>query len=84
MNRDTEAVRRDVRDGVMSRETAEEIFGVIVSEGTDPVVDVKASERIRRKARPPSEEIDPPTANAARWVERLLRPRDSYELNPRL
>jgi N-methylhydantoinase B len=86
VDRDVELVRRDVRDGIVSRERAKEVFGVVVSTGTDPVVDVRETASLRdalkREARP---DVEPLLPHAGTWLqEQRLRPGDEYVVNPRL
>lgn len=81
--RDAEQVRRDVRDGFVSREAAKEHFGVVVSDDFDPVVDEEATkterERLSKIERPL---VEPTTPGASNWLEENMRPGDQYLLNP--
>ncbi|MBS1888647.1 MAG: hydantoinase B/oxoprolinase family protein [Actinobacteria bacterium] len=83
LERDAERVRREVRDGVIGRAAATEIFGLVIGEGDDPALDAAAT-RARRaelasRARPLVEPTEP---EAATWVEENLRPGDLYLENP--
>ncbi len=81
--RDVEAVRGDVRDGLISRESAAEHFGVVLSDDADPVVD-EAATAARRTELATQERplVEPTEPNAATWVARNMRDGDEYLLNP--
>jgi N-methylhydantoinase B len=50
LEREPEAVLRDVEDGIISAEDAASIYGVVVSE-TDSFMDISATERLRANLR---------------------------------
>lgn len=81
--RDVERVRRDIRDGIISREVGERIFGVVVSDDLDPVVDVEKT-TARRAALPArsTATVEPTVPNASRWLEENMSEGDTYVLNP--
>jgi N-methylhydantoinase B len=83
--RDAEQVRLDVRDGIVSRAAAAEIFGVVLSEDADPLLDEAATAGSRAElaaiARPV---IVPTEPNASDWLERNMRDGDTYEVDPLL
>jgi len=76
--RPVEQVRRDVRDGIISVRTAADVFGVVVDDAADPVVDEAATVARRAAPRPPVELITPSTPSAATWVTDNLREIDEY------
>jgi N-methylhydantoinase B len=82
--RDAEQVRRDARDGLISRSTARDVFGVVLSDDADPVVDETATLALRGElaavARPI---VSPDRPDAATWVQDNMRPGDEYLINPR-
>ena len=82
-DRDAEAVRRDVRDGIVSRAAARAVFGVVLSGDRDPALLAEATrelrERIRAAGRPM---LDPTTPNASTWLAGQMREGDVYLLNP--
>jgi N-methylhydantoinase B len=80
--RDAEQVRREIRDGIISRRAAEVIFGVIVGDGPDPVLDLTAT-GVRRAelAARDSPLVKPTGPAAATWVEENLRDGDEYIMN---
>lgn len=82
-DRPLEQVRCDARDGIISRHAAREVFGVVLSDAADPVIDEAASAELRARLsiqeRPM---IDPVTPSASRWLEREMREGDVYLLNP--
>lgn len=80
-----EDVRRDVRDGIVSREAAYEQFGVVLSDGADPVVDEAATEARRAELRQVERPVlDPTVPNASTWLQRHMREGDEYHLNPQI
>ena len=81
--REVEAVRRDVRDGLVSRDRAREVFGVALSDEPDPVVDEQATEELRLQlAVVPPPLVSPTEPAAATWVAENIRECDEYLLNP--
>jgi N-methylhydantoinase B len=83
LDRSPEQVRLDVRDGVVARQAAREVFGVAVTESTDPTIDEDETEALRRDLGSQSRPlIDPTEPAAARWVEQNMREGDVYLLNP--
>lgn len=83
LERDAERVRREVRDGVISRAAATETFGVVIGDGDDPALDPEAT-RARRAELAARERplVEPTEPEAATWVEENLRPGDVYLENP--
>ena len=82
-NRDVEQVRRDVRDGLITRETARELFGVEVSDEFDPVIDRAATDALRERLEGIEPAIsDPDVAGASTWLATNMRDGDEYLLNP--
>jgi N-methylhydantoinase B len=81
--RDPEQVVRDVRDGLISRDYAREIFGVAVSDGFDPTIDEEETKRLQaalsQENRPL---VDPASPAASTWLEENMREGDTYLLNP--
>lgn len=82
-DRDAEWVRRDVRDGLVTRETASELCGVVLSDAWDPVIDVEATAARRLELRAVERPLVEPTSpGASTWLERDMREGDVYLLNP--
>jgi len=84
--RDAELVRRDVRDELISRASAEEIFGVVVGAEFNPKLDVEAT-TVRRAELAEREVnlVEPTTPSAdaeGPWVRAQLRPGDVFLNNP--
>lgn len=83
--RDPEQVRLDVRDGIVSRAAAAEVFGVVLSDAADPVIDAAATEARRTVlAGTPSKVVTPTEPNASPWLKNQMRDGDTYELDPLL
>lgn len=83
VDRDAEQVRRDVRDGFITHEAAAEIFGVVVSDAFDPVIDVDATALKRaelRKVETPV--VVPLEPGASTWLADNQGADDEYLLNP--
>ncbi|HTT94478.1 MAG TPA: hydantoinase B/oxoprolinase family protein [Solirubrobacterales bacterium] len=83
LERDAERVRQEVRDGIVSRTAATEIFGVVIGPGDDPELDDEATRARRAElARRERPLVEPTEPEAATWVEENLRPGDVYLENP--
>lgn len=83
LDRDIEQVRQNVRDGVISRETARAVFGVAVDDTLDPAILTEETAALRAslsgKIRPP---VDPVTPGTGRWAEDQMKGDDVFLLNP--
>ena len=83
--REAEKVRLDVRDGIVSRSAAAAVFGVVLSDAADPVIDVDATALQRAElAKAPSAVVTPTVPNASPWLKDQMRDGDTYELDPLL
>jgi N-methylhydantoinase B len=81
--REVELVRRDVRDGFVSREVAERIFGVVMNDDFNPVVDEQTTEKLRKQlSKSEISAVDPTHPSASRWLKEQMGPQDVYLLNP--
>lgn len=81
--RNPDQVRRDVRDGLISREAARDFFGVVITDGFDPQIDSDATERLRAElAALERPLLDPTSPGASTWLEAIIREDDEYVLNP--
>jgi N-methylhydantoinase B len=81
--RPAERVAEEVRDEVISRDAAFEVFGVVLSEGEDPALDVAATEARRAKlAEGELALVTPTEPEASTWVAKNLGPGDVYLENP--
>lgn len=84
-DRDPEQVRLDVRDGIVSRRAAFEVFGVALSEGADPKIDAKVTATKRAElAAVERPVVEPTVPNASPWLADNMRKGDTYELDPLL
>ncbi len=86
-SRDADRVREDVRDGTITRETAREVFGVVVTDALDPEVDQKETASLReamaRIYDGAGEAATVPTEpGAATWITDALGAGDTFVLNP--
>lgn len=83
--RDAEQVRIDVRDGIVSRAAAAEVFGVVLSADADPAIDADATAARRAElARAERPVVSPTEPNASPWLQDQMRDGDTYELDPLL
>jgi len=85
LERPAERVREEVRDATITRETAFEVFGVVLGEGEDPALDEEAT--AARRAELSQIEVPivvPEGPRAANWVDANLREGDVYLENPTL
>jgi N-methylhydantoinase B len=81
--RDEEQVRRDARDGLISRAVAKDVFGVVLSEDSDPTIDHDATAAKRRQLLAVERPLVVPTEpSAAEWVKENMRDGDVYLINP--
>jgi N-methylhydantoinase B len=81
--REVELVRRDVRDGFVSREVAERIFGVVMNDDFNPVVDEQTTEKLRKQlSKSEISAVDPTHPSASTWLKEQMGPQDVYLLNP--
>jgi N-methylhydantoinase B len=79
--RDPEAVRRDVRDGLVSTGAAASAYGVAID--ADLRVDADATAALRLASRPPAPAVAVPVAPRAGAFHRsLMQPGDTFELDP--
>lgn len=84
LERPVEQVRQDVRHGLVSRDAALAVFGVVLSDDADPVVDADATadRRIALSGKKRST-VEPTTANAATWLAETRREGDDFLVNPK-
>ncbi len=72
-------MRRNLRDGMISENTARDVFGVVLKDDLERTLDVKATEKQREELR--TEErpmIDPVVPGAGNWMKENMRPGDRY------
>jgi N-methylhydantoinase B len=79
--RDPERVARDVRDGLVSRESAFEHYGVVLVDGSFDVEVEATAARRREGAGRELATVTPLHADTATYYRELMRPGDDYELN---
>jgi N-methylhydantoinase B len=83
IDRPVERVRRDVRDEMITRETAYELHGVVLSDDWDPVVDEQATAARRAELEGVERPlVDPMEPDASSWLRDDMRDSDVYLLNP--
>jgi N-methylhydantoinase B len=82
-DRPADRVCREVRDEIISRDAAREIFGVILSEDDDPVIDHEATRAARALMSQQDRPLVTPTEpESSTWVTGNLRSGDVYLENP--
>ncbi|MGE0067950.1 MAG: hydantoinase B/oxoprolinase family protein, partial [Solirubrobacterales bacterium] len=83
LERDAERVRQEVRDRVISREAAYEVFGVVLGEGEDPALEEAATaERRAELGKRELPLVTPTVPDAATWFSDDSREGDVYLENP--
>lgn len=81
--RDPEQVRRDVRDGLVTREAARRVFRVVLDDAFDPSVLADETAALRSEARRAEPApLDPQGPNANTWLADTMTGRDVFLLNP--
>lgn len=81
LQRDIDQVRRDVRDGLISVQTAREVFGVVIDR--DMRADRSATATLRATQPDATRPLlDPDHAASATWRAEQMGPADTYLLNP--
>jgi N-methylhydantoinase B len=79
VHRDAELVRRNVRDGWLSRERAREICGVVLNDDFEMTVNVEATRALREElAKIERPLVDPTSPGAGTWIPEHLRPGDRF------
>lgn len=86
LEREPERVRADVRDGIISRAAAHDVFGVVLGPEVDPRLDAIGTEwlRVQRRADGPPPPLDPTGPAAATWIADHMRPEDVLLVDPTL
>jgi N-methylhydantoinase B len=81
--RDAEQVCKDVRDGIISRDTARSVLGVALTDALEPEIDHEETTRLRRAlAEIPRHSVDPRRPGAATWLSEQMQEGDEFVLNP--
>ena len=75
-DRPEDTVRRDVRDRLYSRETAEQVFGVVLSDDGQFTIDLDATRRLRTDRPTLVPAYTPTEPNSGRWQQENMRPGD--------
>jgi N-methylhydantoinase B len=84
LERDSEQVRRDARDGLISPATARDVFGVVLDDQPDPAIEHAATAALRaRMALRELPPVSPTVPAASSWVAQNMREGDVYLVNPR-
>jgi len=87
LERDPLLVAENVRDGFISREIADTVFGVILGTGIEPQVchpETAALRACLRAERGDPPIITPTEPSAATWLSEHMRDSDEYLLNPQI
>lgn len=84
LQRDTDAVVRDITEGVIGAETARGVFGVVL--GPDGTLDDVATTALRGELSGPGHPapalVTPTEPGVGKWAQREMREGDVYLLNP--
>jgi len=86
LRRNPEHVRRDVRDEIISRKVALDLFGVVVSDDFNPKLDVEMTQKRRQELT--SREValvepSKPSFDAkGKWTRERMRKGDEFLINP--
>ena len=79
VDRDAELVRRNLRDGWISEESARTIFGVVLNDDFERTLDTSATEKLRSELRAFKRPmVDPTEPAAGKWIEQNIRPGDRF------
>jgi N-methylhydantoinase B len=79
VDRDVERVRQDVRDGLVSAAVARRVFGVVLDDSPNPIVDHQRTRAERDRLRTIALGVLTPTVpNAATWLAENMRSGDEY------
>ena len=84
LERNPEAVLESVFDGMISLESAEDVYGVAINAAT-MAINFAKTKQLREKIRTtrgPLEVTTPNRPNTGNWVEQRLRPGDDYLIDP--
>ena len=87
LQRDPHTVAENVRDGLISPETAKTVFGVSLTTSLEPQIHQDETEALRaqihdQRDEPPT--ITPTKPNAATWLQEHMTENDEYLLNPQI
>jgi N-methylhydantoinase B len=83
LERDPQRVLTDVRDGYTSRDAAERVYGVVLAAAGRSVDDeATAALRAQLDGSRPLAVIDPDRPDGGTYQAALMRPQDTYVLNP--
>ncbi len=84
LERESDVVQDDVRQGFISAKTAREVYGVALCEKT-LAIDAKETEKLRSElisGRPALEVVTPTKPATAQWLDSHMRQGDDYLLDP--
>ena len=84
LERPAEKVREHVRDGIITAETASDIYGVVINPETFELDELATKSKRSRIAADRDELpiIQPTKANASQWLENDMREGDNYLVDP--
>jgi N-methylhydantoinase B len=82
LEREPEVVAADVADGVVSREVARDVYGVILRDGGAEVDDVATAEQRRRLSGGANDAVwTPTTPDAATYYREIMTAGDTFEID---
>ena len=84
LEREATLVCKHVRDGIISLETAKDVYGVIMSSDTYELED-KATKDLRAErtnSREPLKDLQPTRPNAGTWAQENMKKGEQFLLDP--
>ena len=78
-DRNAETVRENLRDGIISEETARNLFGVVLNDDLERTINIAETENLRDQLRQEKTSlIDPVKPAAGSWLEENMGAKDRY------
>jgi len=78
-DRDAEIVRENLRDGIITEDTARNLFGVVLNDDLERTINVEKTDELRQQLRREERPlIDPVKPAAGSWLEENMGAKDRY------
>ena len=87
LERDPHTVAENVRDGLITHQTAHDVFGVSLTTSLEPQINHDETQALRaqlRNSRDDLPTITPTQPGAATWLQQHMTDNDEYLLNPQI